>query len=147
MVNRVQTPQMRLWVHSGQPPCTSNSSSVDVTEDPGFPPVLSGDWLCQRWSLPLYWGSRPWLISNHDHGRVTSFGHKLVETSCPIPACQIVIPSQVLGFHFMQAGRMCRKNLGRPQGTCCGERFECIKGAALGTPVFWVLARVRPPAC
>lgn len=77
------------------------------------------------------------MVDLHDHGCVTSFGRKLVETSRPMSACQTVIPNQVFGSHSMPAGRMCRKNFGRPQGTCPWRKVGVDEGGSPGKASHW----------
>lgn len=92
----------------------------------------------------VHWGSRPWLISNHDHGCFTSFGHKLVGTSYPTPACQIVIPNQVFGFHSMQAGRMCGKKADH-RVPATEEGLSGPRGQGLGKPMFSLSTGTNAP--
>ena len=70
-------------------------------------------------------------VSNCAHGGFTSFGHKLVGTSCPTPTYQIITPGQVFGFHSRQAGKT-----GRAAGLLPWRKFCEGQGSSPGKLAF-----------
>lgn len=98
--------------------------------------------------LCVYGGSRPQLISKAwrcNHGEFPSFGPKLVETSCPTPHCQVVIPYQVFGFHSCKREECVQRagqpiGPGRPPWTPAMEKVCMGQGGRL-------VGSTHPPEC